>query len=87
MISSTFRPDGMHVFFRDPAGPEQEFEPFRPPPLGADLTAAEKISFGHHADQSPLCIDDRQAADPVLQHQPSGFEDRSSGRSEMTFAS
>jgi len=67
---------GADIVFRHAARAEHKFKPFRPPPLGADLVAAKKIAFGHHADQLPLRIDYREAADPIAQHCARGLEDR-----------
>jgi hypothetical protein len=65
----------VHIFLGHAAGSEHELKPFRPPPFGADFAAAEEIAFGHHADQPPFGIHDRQTADPIAQHRPRGFED------------
>ena len=75
----------MHIFGGEPPRPYQEFEPFRPLTLRADLAAAEKVSFRHNADELACRIDDWQPADPVLQHQLHGFEDRFIGKPEITF--
>ena len=63
-----FPAGGVDVFAGQPSGPEQEFEPFRPPPLRANLAAPGKISLCYHADEIASRIDHRQAANPVLQH-------------------
>src|SRR5262249_12700248 len=65
----------VRIFLRELARPDDEFEPFRPLPLGAQFTTAKKIALGHHADQLTLLIDDRQAADAILKHQARRFED------------
>ena len=65
----------MHVVLRQLAGTDNELEPFRAAALGAELAAAQKVALGHDADQLAVLVENRQAADPVLQHQPRGFED------------
>ena len=66
----------VHVFLGQFARAEDEFEPFRALSLGADFAAPQKISFRHDADQLAFCIDHRQSADPVLQHQARSLDDR-----------
>ena len=66
----------MHVLGGEPAGPEQKLEPFRPAALGADLAAAQKVAFRDDADQLARRVDNRQAADSVLQHQARRLQQR-----------
>jgi hypothetical protein len=44
--------------------------------LRPEFAAPEKISLGHDTNEITICIDDGKAADPVLQHQTRGCEDR-----------
>jgi hypothetical protein len=44
--------------------------------LRTDLAPAEKVSLGHYTDQLACRVHYRQTADPVLQHQSRGVEDR-----------
>jgi hypothetical protein len=44
--------------------------------LRAEFAAPEEISLGHHTDEIATGIDDGKTADPVLQHQTRGCEDR-----------
>ena len=66
----------MHVFGGETPGPDDEFEPFRPVAGGAQFAAAEKIALGDDADKRAARVNDRQAADPVLQHQLRGGQNR-----------
>src|SRR5208282_3903359 len=62
-----FSAGGVHVFSGEPSGPDEKLEPLWPPALGADLAAAQKVSFRHHADEIACRVDDRETADAVLQ--------------------
>src|SRR5271169_1204011 len=70
-----FSPRGMDIFVGEAARPDDEFQPFRPAALRAELAAAQEIAFGHDAYQFTVFVDHRQPADAVLQHQPRGFKD------------
>jgi hypothetical protein len=56
----------VRVFLCELAGPDNEFEPFRPLPLRAQFATAQKIAFGDDADQLTILIGDGQAADAIL---------------------
>jgi hypothetical protein len=64
----------VHIVLRQLAGTDNELDPLRPAALRAELAAAQKVALGHDADEFAVLVEDRQAADPVLQHQPRGFE-------------
>jgi hypothetical protein len=66
----------LYVVLGEHSRPEKEFDPARALALGAGLGAAQKITFSDDARHSPVLVDHRQAADPMLQHQPQRFEDR-----------
>src|SRR6516164_4402422 len=69
-----FSAGAMGIFLGELAGPDDKFQPFWASALGAQLAAAEKIALRHHANQLALFIEDRQPADPMLQHQTHGFK-------------
>ena len=80
---------GADVLGCKPAGTDQELEPARPPALGADLAPAKEISLADDTDQMSPGIDHRQPADPVVEHQPGGLDDRSArpGPTERAWSS
>src|SRR6516162_272568 len=72
---SDFSAPCLHVFLGELSRSEDEFEPFRPLPLGAQLPSAQEIAFGDDTDQFAFLIEYRQAADVGLEHQAYGFQD------------
>src|SRR5208282_971765 len=66
----------MHVFSGEPSGPEEKLEPLWSTALCADLAAAQKVAFRYDADELTCCVDDRETADAVLQHQVRRLENR-----------
>jgi hypothetical protein len=72
-------PSRLHVLGRKATRTHQKFDPTRPLALGPSFGPAQQIALGHDADQGAACVDDRQAAELALKHQPDGVFDRSIG--------
>ena len=54
------------IFLREPARPEQKFEPWFMPTFGTGFGTAQQITLSHDAEKLPLLIDDRQSANRLL---------------------
>jgi hypothetical protein len=70
------------IFVRELIRSHQEFNPAAPPRLGVRLDATQAIALGDDTDKVSFAVDDRQAADPVLEHQPRHIRDRGFGSDE-----
>ena len=62
----------MDVLVRKAAGPDKEFDPFRPFAFCAGFSTAQKVAFRNNADEISKTIDNRKTADLLLQHEASG---------------